>query len=175
MRLNHLNVLDISVSMVLFFSSVIWGIPLCGGQVAVLKEFFSQEEKYLLKRWNSFTQEWKFCHDLLTLKLNLFLLLNRRKQLKKIFWRMSGTKQLWGSISFHSMENKYYGSQWWPTNVWFQTFFKISSFVFSRRKKCIMVWNNLSVSKWWQNFHFWMKYPFNWNCLLKLQSRSHIQ
>jgi len=50
MRLNHLNVLDISVSMVLFFSSVIWEIPLCGGQVAVLEEFFPQEEKYLLKR-----------------------------------------------------------------------------------------------------------------------------
>ncbi len=41
------------------------------------------------------------------------------------------------------------------------TFFKISSFVFSRTKKFIQVWNYLRVSKWWQNFHFfWVNYPF---------------
>jgi len=40
----------------------------------------------------------------------------------------------------------YYWSQWWQTTVWFQSFFKISSFVFSRRKKLIQVWNNLRVS-----------------------------
>jgi len=34
---------------------------------------------------------------------------------------------------------KYYGSQWCPTTVWFQSFFKISSFVFCRRKKLIQV------------------------------------
>ncbi len=33
-------------------------------------------------------------------------------------------------------------------NIFF--FFKISSFVF-RRKKFIPIWNNLRVSKWWQN------------------------
>jgi len=56
------------------------------------------------------------------------------------------------SIAFHSMVKKinmekYYGSQWGPSTVWLPTFFKISSFVFSRRKKFIQVWNNLRVSK----------------------------
>jgi len=36
----------------------------------------------------------------------------------------------------------------------------MSCFVFSRRKKLIQLCNNLRVSKWWQNFHFWVKYPF---------------
>ncbi len=61
------------------------------------------------------------------------------------------------SIVFFS----YYGSQWCPRTAWLQTFFKISSFVFSRTKTFIQVWNYLRVSKWWQNFHFWVNYPFN--------------
>ncbi len=55
----------------------------------------------------------------------------------------------------------YYGSQWCPKTAWLQTFFKISSFVFGRTKKFIQVWNYLRVSKWWQNFHFWVNYPLN--------------
>ncbi len=31
---------------------------------------------------------------------------------------------------------------------------------FSRTKKFIQVWNYLRVSKWWQNFHFWVNNPF---------------
>jgi len=44
----------------------------------------------------------------------------------------------------------------------FQRFIQIYSFVFSRTKKCIQVWDNLRVSKWGQNqnFHFWVNYPF---------------
>jgi len=34
-------------------------------------------------------------------------------------------------------------------SVWLLTFFKISSFMLSRRKKFIQGWN-----KWWQNFTF---------------------
>ncbi len=34
-----------------------------------------------------------------------------------------------------------YGSQWCPKTAWLQTFFKISSFVFSRTNKFIQVWN----------------------------------
>jgi len=30
---------------------------------------------------------------------------------------------------------KYYGSQWVPSTVWIPTFFKISSFVFHRKKE----------------------------------------
>ncbi len=33
-------------------------------------------------------------------------------------------------------------------------------FVYHRRRKCIQVWNNSALSKWWQNFHFWVNYPF---------------
>ncbi len=38
--------------------------------------------------------------------------------------------------------------------------YKLSSFVFSRTKNFIQVWIYLRVSKW-QNFHFWVNYPFN--------------
>ncbi len=40
--------------------------------------------------------------------------------------------------------------QWKPNLL--PTFFKMSSFVFSRIKKCIKVWINIRVSNWWQNF-----------------------
>ncbi len=45
----------------------------------------------------------------------------------------------------------------------FPTFFRISSFVFSRTKTFIQVQNYLSVSKW-QDFHFWVNYPLNIKC-----------
>jgi len=73
-----------------------------------------------------------------------------------IFWRTIGTWAPLTSIVFFF----YYGSQWCQTTAWFQSFLKISSFVFSRRKKLIQVCNNLRVNKWWQNFHFWVEYPF---------------
>ncbi len=81
---------------------------------------------------------------------------------RKIFWRMWETEQFWSTIDFHSIFFSYSGSQWCPKTAWLQTFFKISSFVFSRTKKFIQVWNFLRVSKWWQNFHFWVNYPFKW-------------
>jgi len=52
---------------------------------------------------------------------------------RKMFWRTIATKQLFGTVCFHSRKKKYYASHW------FQSFFKISSFVFSRRKKLIQV------------------------------------
>jgi len=36
-----------------------------------------------------------------------------------------------------------YGSQWGPSTVWLPTFFKIPSFMFSKRNKRMHVWNNL--------------------------------
>jgi len=57
---------------------------------------------------------------------------------EKIFWRMSLTRRRWlTSILFFT----YYGSQWLLSTVWLPTFFKISSFVYSRRPKFIQVWN----------------------------------
>ncbi len=40
--------------------------------------------------------------------------------------------------------------------VWLSVLFTMSSFVFSRRKQRIQVWNNISASKWQQNFPFWI-------------------
>ncbi len=69
----------------------------------------------------------------------------------------------------------YYGSQWCPKRAWLQTFFKISSFVFGRTNKFIQVWNYLRVSKWWQNFHFWVNYPFNTVTYLTLLYRRRLE
>ncbi len=33
--------------------------------------------------------------------------------------------------------------------------------MFNRRKKLIQVWNNLRLSKWWQNCHFWVNGHLN--------------
>ncbi len=79
---------------------------------------------------------------------------------RKIFWRKFVTRLFWGTIDFHSRKRKYYGSQWCPRTALFPTFFRISSFVFSRTKTFIQVWNYLRVSKW-HNLIFWVNYPFN--------------
>ncbi len=83
------------------------------------------------------------------------------KNMQRIFWRMWETEQFWGTIDFHSI---FFFLQWKsmvPQNSLLQTFFKISSFVFGRTKTFIEVCNYLRVSKLWQNFHFWVNYPFN--------------
>ncbi len=77
---------------------------------------------------------------------------------RKIFWRMWETEQFWGTFDFHCICS-YYGSKWGPKTAWLQTFFRISSVVFSRTKKFIQVWNYLRVSKWWHNFYFWVNSP----------------
>ncbi len=77
----------------------------------------------------------------------------------QIFWRKFVTRLFWGTIDFHR-KTKYYGNQWCPRTALFPTFFRISSFVFSRTNTFIQVSNYLRVSKWWQNFHFWVNYPF---------------
>ncbi len=77
---------------------------------------------------------------------------------RKIFWRMWETEQFWGTFDFHCICS-YYGSKWGPKTAWLQTFFRISSVVFSRTKKFIQVWNYLRVSKWWHNFYFRVKSP----------------
>ncbi len=48
--------------------------------------------------------------------------------------------------------------------------------MFSRTKTFIQVWNYLRVSKWWQNFHFWVNYPFNalLKCVVNLCSCGSV-
>jgi len=70
--------------------------------------------------------------------MSFFLLLNTKEDILTNDWNFD-------TIDFHSFFF-YYGSQC-QTTVWFLSFFKISSFVFSRRKKLIQVCNNLRVSK----------------------------
>ncbi len=43
--------------------------------------------------------------------------------------------------------------------------------MFSRTKKFIQVWNYLRVSKWWQNFHFWV----NFNCVVVCIFHKYIR
>ncbi len=93
---------------------------------------------------------------------NLYECLCSAGHKRRYFWRLFVTRLFWGTIDFHSRKPKYYGSQWCPRTALFPSFFRISSFVFSRTNTFIQVWNYLRVSKWWQNFHFWVNYPFNY-------------
>ncbi len=111
-----------------------------------------------------FTQKWKFCHHLLKLfqtSMSFFLLLNTK-----------------GDISRNVGNQTVSGPCWLPyyfcPHHWSQqhTFCKISYFMFNRRKKIIQVWNNLRVSKWWQNFHFWVNYLFKMNSKEALLSHN---
>ncbi len=79
--------------------------------------------------------------------MNVFVLLNTKQDILKNVGNRAVLGHHWLPQYFFS----YYGSQWCPKTAWLQTFFKISSFVFSRR-----------VSKSWQNFNFWVNYPFNY-------------
>ncbi len=45
--------------------------------------------------------------------------------------------------------------------VWFPTFFKISSFMFTRRRKVIQGWNAVRMSKAWQILNFEWTIPFS--------------
>ncbi len=84
------------------------------------------------------------------------LFLNTKEDILKNVGKQSSSGAPLTSIVFFP----YYGSQWFPKTACLQTFPIISSFVFSRTKTCIQVWNYLRVSKWWQNFHFSVNYPF---------------
>ncbi len=92
--------------------------------------------------------------------MNVFVLLNTKEDILKNVRNRAVLGHHWLPYFF-----SYYGSQWCPKTDWLQTFFRISSFVFGRTKKFIQVWNYLRVSKLWQNFHFWVNYPFNERCI----------
>jgi len=64
---------------------------------------------------------------------------------RKIFWRKSGTKRLF--------RKKVNGAK---VPIVLQNIF-----LCIQQKKEIQVCNNLTVSKWWQNFYFWVEYPFS--------------
>ncbi len=103
-------------------------------------------------------QKWKFCHHLLILKLfwicSLFLLLST----KKIIWRILVTKQLTVAIEFDSMEKKYYVKVNGYHLV--TTVLQNNLFCVQQKKETHTGLNKWRVNKWWQNFHFWVSYPF---------------
>jgi len=72
--------------------------------------------------------------------MSFFLLLNTKEDILKNDW-------YFGTIDFHSIYFLLWKSMVPITTDWFQSFFKISSFVFSRRKKLMQVCNNLRVTK----------------------------
>ncbi len=76
---------------------------------------------------------------------------------------MSVTKQLTVAIDLHNVKKnkKKLTRQRSPATVWLPTFFKIFSFVLNKGTNLIQVWNKWRVSKWWQYFHFWVNYPFD--------------
>ncbi len=71
--------------------------------------------------------------------MSFFLLLNIHAILKKVE-NQTVAGQQWLAYYYFS----FYQSQCGPATVWIPTFFKISYFVFSTRKKWIQVWNNMS-------------------------------
>ncbi len=88
---------------------------------------------------------------------------------RNILWIKLVTRLFWGTIDFHSRRKNYYGSQWCPRTALFPTFFRISSFVFSRTNTFIQVWNYLRMSKW-PHFHFWVNYPFKDTCFCRTKN-----
>ncbi len=67
---------------------------------------------------------------------------------KKIFWRMLVTKLFWFPLT-----------SFFPLNR--NCFPKYLLFCFTEKQKSQVshVWNDTRV-KWWQNFYFWVNYPF---------------
>ncbi len=110
--------------------------------------------------------------------MNVFVLPNTKEDILKNVGNRAVLGHHWLPLYFFS----YYGSQWCPKTAWLQTFFKISSFVFSRTKKFIQVWNYLRVSKWLQDFHFWVNCPFKLTVILRnaaqftqyIKNRHHL-
>lgn len=81
----------------------------------------------------------------------------RKNQLTKLFSIsfVSGSTSI---ISWSKAETWEQSEQ-----AWLQTFFKLSSRVFSRTKNRIQIWNNLRASKW-HNVRFWVnnRAAVNW-------------
>ncbi len=95
-----------------------------------------------LKR--QFTQKRTLCHHLLIKLLSFFLQMNTKEDILKNV----GNQTVSVPIDFHSI------FPYCSVNNILQNIFCV------QQKKLIQVWNNLKVSKWWQNFHFWMNFPF---------------
>ncbi len=76
---------------------------------------------------------------------------------RKIFWRMRETEQIWSpltSIVFIFLLEVNGAPK--------QPGYKLSSEYLPLCSEQRQVWNYMRVSKWWQNFQFWVNYPFNY-------------
>ncbi len=85
-----------------------------------------------------------FTHSSLVLNLSEFL----SSAEHKLYFKEGGkANSFWSSVTY-TVFFSFYQSQCGPAAVWFSTFFKIPYFVFSTRKKEILVWDNMWVSKY---------------------------
>ncbi len=93
-----------------------------------------------------------FTHPVFPNLYEWFVLLNTKEDILK----NEGNR----AVLDQSICISYYRSQWCPKTAWLQSFFRISSFVFSRTETFIQVWKYWE-SKWWQNIQFRVNCPFN--------------
>ncbi len=85
---------------------------------------------------------------------------------RTIFWRKFVIRLFWAPLTSTVEENTMI------QNCSVPTFFRISSFVFSRTNTFIQVWKYLRVSMW-QNFYFWVNYPLNYIDILMTNNYTH--
>ncbi len=91
-----------------------------------------------------------FTHPVFPTCMNVSVLPNTKEDILK----NEGNRAVLDQSIFIS----YYRSQWCPKTARLQSFFRISSFVFSRTETFIQVWKYW-VSKWWQNIQFGWTIP----------------
>ncbi len=77
-----------------------------------------------------------------------------------MFWLFLSLQNHIGPIDYHCMDKKNY------------EIYNDNLFCDLQKKEVMQVWNNMRVSVWWQNGHFWMDYAFN--KLNKVISVFHI-
>ncbi len=58
----------------------------------------------------------------------------------------------------------------WLQTVWLQTSLKMSSFMLTEEETILQVWNNMRVSKRWQNFNSCVNCPFKGHMMIKMFS-----
>ncbi len=75
---------------------------------------------------------------------------------RKIFWRMWETEQFWGTIDFHSIFFPTMEVNGAPKQPGYKLSSKYLPLCSSEHRNSYRFWNYLRVSKWWQNFHFWV-------------------
>ncbi len=96
---------------------------------------------------------------------------------RKIFWRMWETEQFWAPLTSIVFFSPLWKSMV-PQNSLLTNFLQ-NIFLCVQQNKDIHTGLELTVSKWWQNFHFnffisWVNYPFNHHFSTKILNAALI-